>query len=222
MARARQKPAAPRRSAPAPRWHRRKESRAEELVAAALVVFGEHGFAAARLEDVARQAGVTKGTIYLYFQSKEALFEAAMRESVVPLLAAGEREAAEFTGPTPELIRRILLSFWNNVGRTPLAVLPRIIIAEATHFPAVARLWQREVAERGQRLLADAYRRGVKRGEFRELDPAMAARLAVWPIVMAVTLSQSVHRCVPVDFDMDVFVHTHVDQFLRAVAKQPE
>src|SRR5690349_21431284 len=87
-----------------PRWHRRKEARPAEIVAAALDVFVERGFAAARLEEVARRAGVTKGTVYLYFRNKEALLKAVVRENIVPVIARGEAVAQAFTGSARELL----------------------------------------------------------------------------------------------------------------------
>src|SRR5439155_16976055 len=97
---------------PKPRWQRRKDARPEEIVAAALDVFVEHGFAGARLEDVARRAGVTKGTVYLYFKSKEALFKAVVRQTIVPAIAQGEALAQAFTGSARELLERLVREYW--------------------------------------------------------------------------------------------------------------
>ena len=101
-----------------PRWQRRKEARPGEIVAAALEVFVEHGFAAAKLADVARRAGVTKGTLYLYFDSKEALFKAVVRETIVPVIAQGEALARSFTGSARELLERLVREYWRLVGET--------------------------------------------------------------------------------------------------------
>src|SRR5256712_10584197 len=90
------------------RWRRRKDARPAELVAAALEVFVEKGFAATKLADVARRAGVTKGTVYLYFDSKEALFKAVVRETIVPVIAQGEALARSFTGSARELVERLV------------------------------------------------------------------------------------------------------------------
>src|SRR5437879_9958912 len=87
-----------------PRWHRRKDARPEEIVNAALEEFVERGFAATRLEDVARRAGATKGTLYLYFKNKEALFKAVVRQTIVPVIAQGESTASSFTGSARELL----------------------------------------------------------------------------------------------------------------------
>ncbi len=107
-----------------PRWQRRKEARPEEILAAALDVFVERGFARARLEEVARRAGVTKGTIYLYFKSKEALFKAVVRGTIVPVIAQGEALAQSFTGSARDLVEQLVRSYWTLVGETRLAASP--------------------------------------------------------------------------------------------------
>ena len=91
-----------------PRWQRRKEDRPAEIVAAALDEFVERGFAATRLEAVARRAGVTKGTLYLYFDSKEDLFKAVVRETIVPVIAQGEALAQAHTGSARDLFEKLV------------------------------------------------------------------------------------------------------------------
>src|SRR3989454_7062886 len=149
---------------PKPRWQRRKDARPEEIVAAALDVFVEHGFAGARLEDVARRAGVTKGTVYLYFKSKEALFKAVVRQTIVPAIAQGEALAQAFTGSARELLERLVREYWRLVGETALAGIPKLIIAEAANFPALTRFYYEEVVTRRHRLQAGVIERGIKIG----------------------------------------------------------
>src|SRR5204862_1200115 len=110
-----------------PRWRRRKDARPEEIVSAALEVFADRGFAATTLEDVAKRAGVTKGTIYLYFDSKEALFKALIRETIVPVIAQGEALAQSFTGSARELLERLVREYWRLVGETSLAGIPKLM-----------------------------------------------------------------------------------------------
>src|SRR3989442_5241172 len=112
-----------------PRWQRRKAARPAEIVAAALEVFVERGFAAAKLDDVARKAGVTKGTVYLYFESKEALFKAVVRETIVPVIAQGEALARSFTGSARELVERLVRKYWRVVGETAAARIPKLLMA---------------------------------------------------------------------------------------------
>src|SRR2546428_7615210 len=104
-----------------PRGKPRKDARPGEIVAAALDVFGERGFAATKLADVARRAGVTKGTVYLYFDSKEALFKAVVRETIVPVIAKGEALAQSFSCSGRELLGQLEREYWRLVGETAVA-----------------------------------------------------------------------------------------------------
>src|SRR3989475_8484718 len=129
-------PAVARRSRKArPRWQRRKAARPAEIVTAALEVFVQRGFAAARLEEVARRAGVTKGTLYLYFKSKEALFKAVVRETIVPVIAQGEALAQSFTGTARELVERLVREYWRLVGGNRLARHPKRVVGGTPTFP---------------------------------------------------------------------------------------
>src|SRR5881409_2230198 len=109
-----------------PRWRRRKNARPEEIISAALEVFADRGFAATKLEDVARRAGVTKGTIYLYFENKEALFKALIRQTIVPVIAQGEELAKSFPGSARELFEKLVREYWRLVGETSLSSIPRL------------------------------------------------------------------------------------------------
>jgi AcrR family transcriptional regulator len=160
---------------------RRKEDRPAQLIEAAIEVFAEKGFAAARLEDVARLAGVGKGTAYLYFPTKEALFKAAIQDVVVTRIAMGEREIEDWQGPTEELLRQVL-AHWMHVIRSRRGGLLKLIVAEAKNFPDLAQWYQAEVAERGHRLLVAVLRRGVERGEFRPLDLEAVAGVIACPL----------------------------------------
>ena len=217
------RPAATRRTKasrpPRPRWRRRKDARPEEIVAAALEVFVERGFAATKLEDVARRAGVTKGTIYLYFANKEALFKAVVRETIVPVIAEGEVLARSFTGTARELFERLVRDYWRLVGETALAGIPKLMMAEAGNFPALARFYYEEVARRGQRLVSSVLERGIKAGEFRRVDLPVASKLAMAPLMHAVVARRAFSACVPEPFDINQYLTTHIDLFLHGIAK---
>src|SRR5439155_7362227 len=145
----------PRTAAAKPRWHRRKSARPEEILTAALEVFADRGFAATKLEDVARRAGVTKGTIYLYFDSKEALFKALIRETIVPVIAQGEALARTFVGSARDLFERLVREYWRLVGETSLVNIPKLMMAEARNFPELARFYYEEVSCLGHHELGD-------------------------------------------------------------------
>ena len=157
-----------------PRWRRRKNARPEEIISAALEVFADRGFAATKLEDVARRAGVTKGTIYLYFENKEALFKALVRETIVPVIEQGEALAKSFTGSARDLFEQLIREYFRLVGDTSLSGIPRLMIAEARNFPQLARFYYEEVITRGHRLMGGVLERGIKAGEFRKVDVPVA------------------------------------------------
>lgn len=204
-----------------PRWQRRKQARPEEIVNAALATFSECGFAATRLDDVAARAGVTKGTIYLYFKNKEDLFQAVVRQTVIPKLDRAEQEVREWPGSTAELLRHMVRGWWTSVGKTPLAGVVKLIVAEATNFPDVTRFYHKEVIRRGHKLFAQVLQRGVDSGEFRPVDVPLTVRLVTAPMLMAVVHSQSLYRCVREPIDWDRYVETHLEMLLRGLTPAP-
>src|SRR5262249_9189122 len=125
--------AAPRAHAAAPRWQRRKDARPGELLAAALELFVEKGYAATKLEDVARRAGVTKGTMYLYFESKEALFKAVVRANVLPHLEHAEQFVAAHQGTTRDLLVEFMRGWMQTMYHTPLSGLCKLVISESAN-----------------------------------------------------------------------------------------
>ncbi|HXM38403.1 MAG TPA: TetR/AcrR family transcriptional regulator [Gemmatimonadales bacterium] len=202
-----------------PRWRRRKNARPEEIIAAALEVFADRGFAATKLEDVARRAGVTKGTIYLYFENKEALFKAIVRETIVPVIAKGEAVAQSFTGSARDLFERLVREYWRLVGETSLAAIPKLMMAEAGNFPELARFYYQEVVTRGHKLMAGVLERGIKAGEFRPVNLAVATKLAMAPVMHAVVAQRAFAACMPDGFDVAAYLDTHIDLYLHGIAK---
>jgi AcrR family transcriptional regulator len=204
---------------PKPRWRRRKNARPEEIVKAALEVFADRGFAATKLEDVARKAGVTKGTIYLYFANKETLFKALVRETIVPVIAQGEALAQSFTGSARDLFEQLVREYWRLVGETELSSIPRLMIAEARNFPELARFYYEEVVTRGHRLMAGVLERGMKAGEFRRVNVAVATKLAMSPLMHAVVARKAFAACMPEGFDVASYLDTHIDLYLHGISK---
>jgi len=203
-----------------PRWQRRKDARPEELVAAALEVFVERGYEGTTLADVARRAGVTKGTIYLYFENKEALFKAVVRQTIVPVIAQGEALARSFTGSARDLLEQLVREYWRLVGETALAGIPKLMMAEAATFPELTRFYYDEVVARGHRLMAGVIERGVKNGEFRPVDVMLAAKLAMSPLMHATVVRRAFASCMPEGFNVQAYLDTHIDLYLHGIAKQ--
>jgi AcrR family transcriptional regulator len=202
------------------RWVRRKEARPGELVAAALQLFSERGFAATRLDDVAAAAGVSKGTVYLYFESKEQLFEAVVRAAVVPNLDRAEALLEGFDGPTPDLLRS-LIGLFRPLLDTPITGVIKLIVTESGNFPALARLYADLVLRRGFGLLQRLIARGIARGEFRRVDPSSTAPLIMAPFILLALWKHSFGAHTDLRLDPSEMLATHVEIFLRGLAVVP-
>lgn len=176
---------------------RRKEARPQELTQAALELFVSKGYTATRLEDIAARAGVSKGALYLYFSGKEALFEAVIREGIVPTIDVGEAMVSNYQGSVAGLVRDLLYGWWDNVGATPLAGVIKLMVSEAGNFPAVAQYYYDNVIVRGRRLMSEALQRGVATGEFREIDVPMTIEVLFAPLLMMVIMRYSLAPCHP-------------------------
>lgn len=198
------------------RWRRRKEARPEEILAAALASFAERGFAATRLEDVAARAGISKGTLYLYFKGKEELFEAVVRATIVPNIARLETLAATFEGPSARLLERLLLTLADVVG-SQVGAIPKLVIAEAGNFPDLARFYLDEVVRRGLRLIGAILRRGIERGEFRPVDVDHTVFCVITPMLIAALWKNSLEAHDDAPLDAQAVARAHLDLLLRGL-----
>ncbi|MBC7414980.1 MAG: TetR/AcrR family transcriptional regulator [Herminiimonas sp.] len=201
-----------------PRWARRKTARPQELLAAALDLFVERGFAATRLEDVAALAGVSKGTLYLYFANKEELFKAVVRENVVPVIGEAESVIDSFQGPSIDLFRDIMLGWWQRIGDTKLSGISKLIMAESGNFPEVARFYHEEVMSRAQRMIVRMLERGMARGEFRALDAAQATQIVMAPMLVLMMWKHTFQVCSPDTFSPHSYVQSVIDLLLNGLA----
>jgi len=203
-----------------PRWERRKDARPQELLDAALDHFVARGFAATRLDDVAKSAGVSKGTLYLYFCSKEELFKAVVRESIVPLLCEAEVAIEQFTGTSEDLFRNLMRIWWGNMGASKLSGLPKLMMAEAGNFPELARFYQEEVVDRGENLVITVLKRGIARGEVRSLDLEIAARMIIAPMIMMMMWKHSSGVCKIEEAKLPAYLEYYIDMALRSILIQ--
>jgi len=172
----------PKPKSAAPKWRRRPEHRPQQIIDAALEVFGECGLANARLQDIADRAGVSKGTIYLYFPNKEELFREMIRQTAVVAIESGEKVASQGT-PTQQLVAA-MRGYWTFVRSPVFSTIYRLVLGELHQFPDLAQFYADEVVTRGLRLLSAIIRRGIDSGEFREIEPMTAARMLVALTVM--------------------------------------
>jgi len=204
----------------APQRRRRKDARPGELLQAALDVFTEHGFAAARLDEIAHRAGVSKGTVYLYFESKEALFKAATEAAITPALEAAEALAANTTASAADMLRRFVFNWWQAIGATSLGGLPKLLIAESGNFPELARWFHDNMIRRAQRALAGIISLGIDRGEFRQQDPMVAARVVFGPMFAYILWQRAFGACISDLPDPDTYLSAAVDMLIHGLNRE--
>ena len=205
---------------PAPRWRRRKAARPDEILAAALGEFAARGFAAARLDDIALAAGVTKGTLYLYFPNKEELFKAVVRSAIVPRLATLEAVVDATDAPAPVLLDR-LLRRWGEILAVPqISAIPKLVIAESGNFPELARFYLDTVVQRGLGLIRRLIRRGIDEGDFRPVDLDSASFYVVGPLLLSMFWRQALEPAGAVPLDAAALGRTHTEFLLRALSNE--
>jgi AcrR family transcriptional regulator len=203
----------------APKRERRKQARPGELLDAALDLFVEKGFSATRVEEVAARAGVSKGTLFLYFQSKEDLFKAVVRENIANKFPTWQEELITFQGTSAELLRYALFSWWERIGNTPASGIAKLVMSEAQNFPEIAAFYQEEVITPGNAMIRRILERGLESGEFREIDLEQAVHIIVAPMIFLMMWKHSMGACAASakNVDPEQFIHMQVDLLLHGM-----
>ena len=205
-----------------PRWARRKDARPSELASAALELFVERGFAATRLDDVAKRAGVSKGTLYLYFDSKDDLFKAIIREGIVSRFVEFEERMRAYEGSSADLVRLLVKTWWQKIGSTKLAGITKLMMSEAGNFPELASFYHDEVIVRGLALFTKAIQRGIDSGEFRQIELEHTPHICAAPVLMLMLWRNSFDLCGVQKMDPDAYLETHTDLLVRGlIADKP-
>ena len=202
-----------------PKRERRKEARPGELVTAARDLFVEKGFAATRAEEVAARAGVSKGTLFLYFQSKEDLFKAVVRENIANKFPTWQEEFVTFEGTSSEMLRYAMTSWWERIGKTRASGITKLVMSEAQNFPEIAAFYQEEVIKPGNAMIHSILERGVQSGEFRGMDLEQAVHIIVAPMIFLMMWKHSMGACAASAkiVDPEQFIHMQVDVLLHGM-----
>jgi AcrR family transcriptional regulator len=177
------------------RHARRKDARPGELLSAALDLFVEKGFAATRVEEVAARAGVSKGTLFLYFASKEELFKAVVRENISGRFSQWNAEFAAFEGSTAEMLRHCMALWWSRLGSSKASGITKLMLGEAKNFPELATFYQQEVIQPAHELIRRILQRGVDRGEFAVMDMKYGVYAVLAPMLFLQLLMHSRTAC---------------------------
>lgn len=203
-----------------PKRQRRKEARPSEIMAAALTLFSERGFAATRLDDVADAAGVSKATIYLYFENKEQLFTALVRELATPRFDEIEMLIDTYEGSSAELLGFVIARLGEAATTTRIPALARIVLAESGNFPEIRDYYRDHIVQRGLRNFARIVERGIARGEFHACDPRTAAQSIIFPIIMNTLARETFGDIEPLN--PAAFVPAHAAFVMRGLAADRE
>ncbi len=202
---------------------RRKEARPGELLDAALDLFVEKGFAATRAEEVAARAGVSKGTLFLYFQSKEELFKAVVRENISGHFKEWNETFDNFKGSSAEMITLCMNEWWRRVGATKASGIEKLMMSEASNFPDLSDFYHQEVVEPGQSLIRRILQRGIDRGELKEMDLDYAVFSIISPMIFLIISKHSGGVCSPRDTPLDPkkYIDSQVSMILYGMSVQP-
>jgi TetR/AcrR family transcriptional regulator len=202
---------------------RRKEARPGELLDAALSIFVDKGYAATRVEEVAALAGVSKGTLFLYFPSKEELFKAVVRENIAGRFQAWNEELDQFEGTSAELVGLTLHGWWERIGMTAASGITKLVLSEASTFPEIAAFYQQEVIGPGHDLLKRVLQRGIDRGELRPLNLEYAVYSLMAPMIFLVTWKHSMAPCCPPSQVIDPisFIDCQLELILNGMLNAP-
>ncbi len=200
-----------------PKWNRRKDARPAEIIEAALHVFTEQGFASAKLEEVARRAGIAKGTLYRYFDTKEDLFRAVVQHAIAGNLQTIEQAAQAFQGSLRELVPVLLTQIAGRMSNSRLPALARLVIGESRVFPDLARIWHDNVVAHVLRLLTSLIAEAQARGEVRPGDPTAYALSIVGPLVTGMLFSEVFGVAGPHAMSLATLAVQHAETVLRGM-----
>jgi len=198
------------------RWRRRKDARPEEILDAALDLFTEKGFNSTRMIDIAIKAGISKGTLYLYFDSKETVFEELVKTILSPMVDEAEAAISQFQGSSTELIQEFVAGWWGNIWHSKLSGIPKLIFSEAGNFPNMATFYTDTIVKRVRGLFERIIQQGINDKEFRDCDVRTAARLLMAPVIQATIWKHSLR---PYDDELNdqKYIEMHLQIFLRGL-----
>lgn len=173
-----------------PKFRRRAEARPDEVLDAALGLFMEKGFAATRVEDIARRAGLSKGAVYLYFPSKEAILEGLVRRAILPVAQSALSTLDAYEGDPRVIIAMVIRMLGTRFSDPDTLAIPKVVLREVLGFPHLAEMYRREVLDRAIPTIERLIARGIEQGYLRPVDPQLTVRSIVGPIMLHAVLAE--------------------------------
>ena len=200
------------------RWQRRKDSRPGEIIEAAFDLFAERGFSNTKMDEIAQKAGISKGSIYNYFKSKEAIFEVVVTEDIIPMVDKIENVIASNQESPDKLISCLIHGLIAHTQGTRLELIPKLIVSESGNFPELAKFYVEQVVKRVRGIMETVIQRGIKQNLYINCDPKIAARLLLAPII-----HEQIWRCTLIEdentHDFELFIDTHLKIFLHGIRR---
>jgi AcrR family transcriptional regulator len=173
-----------------PKFRRRAEARPDEVLDAALTLFTQKGFAATRVDDIAQKAGISKGAVYLYFPSKEAILEGLVRRAVTPIADHALGMINAYEGDPRLAVSMVMKMIGGRLSDPKLLAVPRLIIREVVNFPHLAEMYRREVLDRVIPVIETLIKRGIDQGYLRQVDANLTIRSIVGPIALHILMAE--------------------------------
>ena len=207
---------------PKPKWRRRSTARPDEILDAALDLFIAQGYAATRVEDIARAAGLSKGAVYLYFNSKSAIFEGLVQRAIVPVIVNAEKMAKQNSRDPQVALKAMITNIATRMSDPRMAAIPRLVIAEAGQFPELAEMYHAEVIKRGLSVIERLLKRGTEAGTFRSIDPKSGLCNVVGPIITNMLLVNIFGEFDSSERDPRVFIESHLDILFNGLLSKME
>ena len=203
-----------------PKWRRRKEERPDDIVAAALQIFAEKGFAAARMEEIAARAGLSKGAVYLYFPTKQDVFRAVVEQAVMPNVEAIERAMLDLEMPFADRLRLLLPRLAQIVTTLPVGAVAKMVIGESRNFPELAKVWHDNVILKGLGILVRLIEQAQARGEVRPGDPRFHAFSIIGPMMLGLLFRETFAPVGGAEVDLPGLARQHVETVLEGLLVQ--
>jgi AcrR family transcriptional regulator len=204
-----------------PKFRRRAEARPDEVLDAALELFIEKGFAATRVEDIAKRAGISKGAVYLYFPSKEKILEGIVRRAIVPIAEHALSFVRGYEGDPRLVITMVMKMLAGKLNDPKLLAIPKVILREALVFPELAEMYRREVLEKVMPVIEGLIRKGVDEGYLKPVDPELTLRSIAGPVMIHVALFE-VFGITPKDgFAIDRLIDNHLTILFDGLSAPP-
>lgn len=201
------------------KWQRRKDERPTEILDAALELFGTKGFVSTKIDDIAKQAGVSKGTVYLYYPSKETLFKEMVYVLMLPRIKEVELYISNYQGKQTELLILIINRWWQTIKSSGLTGIPKLIISEADKFPDLTKFYVKEVIHRIHTIVVNVLNNGVKQNEFKKMNTALTARVIMSSLVYFSMWETSLKKYDKKDLKVEDMIEQQIKLVLDGIKK---